>query len=71
MMKKFGKNYLEIMMKKNKQLEELKENIAKGLKEAYKKMIIFKKYKNSPIILSRNGEVVEVNANDVSFNKHL
>jgi len=58
-------------MKRNKQLEELKENIAKGLKEAYKKMIIFKKYKNSPIILSRNGKVIEISANDISLKKYL
>ncbi|NOR45089.1 MAG: hypothetical protein GQ534_05825 [Candidatus Delongbacteria bacterium] len=53
-------------MKKNKQLQELEKKIAEGLTKAHKKMIIFKKYKNSPVIISKNGKVIKVKAEDIS-----
>lgn len=52
-------------MKKDKELQELKNKITRGFKEAYKKMIIFKKYKNSPIVTSKNGKVINVKADDI------
>lgn len=42
------------------ELKELEENVFKGLRMARKKMIAFKKYKKTPIIVSRNGKVVEL-----------
>lgn len=36
------------------------EKIAQGLEEAYRRMIIFKRQKNSPVVISVNGEVKEV-----------
>ncbi len=47
------------------QLQELENKIAKGLEEAYRKMLEFKKQKNSPVIISRNGEVIELNPEDI------
>ena len=52
-------------MKKDKELQELENKITRGFKEAYKKMIIFKKYKNSPIVTSKNGKVIKVKADDI------
>jgi hypothetical protein len=36
------------------------EKIKKGLDESYKKLIEFKKYKKTPLIVSKDGKVVEV-----------
>ena len=47
----------------------LKEQISIGLKEAYRKMLLFKKYKNSPIVLTRNGKIIEVKAEDLLLEK--
>ncbi|MCR9153540.1 MAG: hypothetical protein NXI09_05480 [Bacteroidetes bacterium] len=42
------------------------DKIIVGLESAYKKLIEFKKYKKSPIIVFKNGKVVELNAEKVS-----
>ncbi|MCK5471211.1 MAG: hypothetical protein KAI99_21960 [Cyclobacteriaceae bacterium] len=42
------------------QLQELEDKIAKGLEEAYRKMVEFKKHKKSPIVMSKNGEVIKI-----------
>ena len=36
-----------------------------GLAAAYTNMLAFKKYKNSPVIISRNGQIVAVPAEDM------
>ncbi len=48
------------MMDKSKKLKEQREKIVKGLELTYKKLIEFKKNKNSPLIISKNGEVIEL-----------
>ncbi len=48
------------------QLEDLEVKITKGLQEAYKKMLVFKKQKNSPVIMTKNGKIVKVKANLIS-----
>lgn len=52
-------------MEINQQLQELEEKVSLGLKEAYRKMAEFKKRNNSPLIVSRNGEVVSIPANEI------
>tara|TARA_B100000315_G_scaffold260870_2_gene326643 strand:+ start:12129 stop:12311 length:183 start_codon:yes stop_codon:yes gene_type:complete len=52
-------------MKNEDKLQELENKIIKGLEEAYRKMVIFKKQKNSPLIVSRNGKVVEIAPDDI------
>ena len=47
------------------QLKDLENKIAKGLEETHKKMAIFKKQNNSPLIVSKDGEVVEIKADDI------
>jgi hypothetical protein len=39
--------------------------IAKGLEETYRRLIIFKRQKNSPVVISREGKVVEVDPWDM------
>lgn len=52
-------------MKNKELLKEKREKIIKGLELAYKKLVEFKKQKKSPMIVSRNGEVVEIDPNDM------
>jgi hypothetical protein len=47
------------------QLKEERDRIVKGLEEAYRKLIEFKKQKNSPMIVIRNGEIVAVDPNEI------
>ena len=47
-------------MSKKKEHDPELEAIAKGLEEAYRRMIIFKRQKNSPVVVSVNGEVKEI-----------
>ena len=64
-MTKSGKILRRIILKKDESVQELKEKIIKGLEEAYRKMVIFKKEKNSPLIISRNGKVVEIKPENI------
>lgn len=47
------------------QLHELKEQVNQGLKEAYRKMVEFKKRNNSPLIVSRNGKVIAIPPDEI------
>ncbi|GAO29494.1 hypothetical protein [Geofilum rubicundum] len=42
------------------------EKIIIGLEKAYKKLVEFKKYKKTPIIVSKDGRVVEINPNKIN-----
>jgi sulfur carrier protein ThiS len=44
-------------------MNETSEKIIRGLELTYKKMIEFKKSKNSPVVVSQNGKVVELDPN--------
>jgi imidazolonepropionase-like amidohydrolase len=52
-------------MATKEQLKEERDKIVKGLEEAYRKLLEFKKAKNSPLVVVRNGKIVEVDPNDV------
>jgi len=45
---------------------ENRDQIIKGLEKAYLKLIEFKKYKKTPLIISVNGEIVEIAAEDIN-----
>ena len=47
-------------MEIKEELRELEEKVNLGLKEAYKKMVEFKKRNNSPLIVSRDGKVTAI-----------
>ncbi len=52
-------------MDNREQLRELKEQVNLGLKEAYRKMVEFKKRNNSPLIVSRNGKIVTIPPDEI------
>ncbi|MDH5694316.1 MAG: hypothetical protein OEZ47_14565 [Gammaproteobacteria bacterium] len=47
------------------QLKEERDKIVKGLEEAYRKLVLFKKEKNSPMIVLREGKITEVDPNEI------
>ncbi|UCS94007.1 hypothetical protein KZP23_02955 [Echinicola marina] len=42
------------------------EKIIKGLEETYKKMVEFKKQKNSPLVVYKDGKIVELDPFEAS-----
>ncbi|MEX0812271.1 MAG: hypothetical protein WD048_08645 [Chitinophagales bacterium] len=50
----------------NSKLNELEKLVRKGLENSYMKLLKFKKQKNTPLIISKNGKVVEVKVNTSS-----
>lgn len=40
------------------------ENFSKGMAEVYRKMVIFKRQKNSPLVVMKDGEIIEINPFD-------
>ncbi|MCF6351252.1 MAG: hypothetical protein L3J23_09545 [Flavobacteriaceae bacterium] len=47
------------------ELKELEEKVGLGLQEAYRKMVVVKKQKNSPLVVSRNGKIVKIKPEDI------
>ncbi len=47
-------------MKKNRTIKEEGELIIKGLEETYRKLIIYKRKINSPLIVMRDGKIIEL-----------
>ena len=47
------------------QLKEERDKIVKGLEETYKKLIEYKKYKKSPMIVVRNGKIEALDPNEL------
>lgn len=45
------------------QLKEERDRIVKGLEEAYRRLVEYKKQKKSPMIVIRNGRIEAVDAN--------
>ncbi len=52
-------------MESNNNFKEERDAIVKGLEEAYRRLVIYKKQKNSPMVISRNGKVVEIDPNEI------
>lgn len=46
-------------------MESLRDKIIRGLEKTYIKLIVYKKQKNSPMIISKNGKVVAIDPNDM------
>jgi len=46
-------------------IHELESKLIKGLKEVKKRLLKFKKEKKSPLIVSKDGKVVKVDAEDI------
>lgn len=54
-----------IMDKKEAAINELSDKIIEGLEKTYEKLVEFKRYKKSPLIISRNGEIIEIPPEDL------
>lgn len=53
-------------METNKQhFKEERDKIVKGLEESYRRLVEYKKQKKSPLIVSRNGEILEIDPNKI------
>lgn len=52
-------------MDTKEQLRQLEEKVATGLEKAYLKMVEFKKQKNSPKVISKNGKVIRIPAEKI------
>lgn len=48
------------MDKKEAALNELSNKIIEGLEKTYEKLVEFKRYKKTPLVISRNGEILEI-----------
>lgn len=53
-------------METKEQLKEEHNRIIKGLEEAYKRLVEFKKQKNSPLIVMRDGKITALDPNEAS-----
>lgn len=42
------------------------DKILEGLELAYKRMVEFKKYKKTPIVIERDGEIIEISPEEAS-----
>ena len=47
-------------MDKKTQIIERRNKIVEGLERSYQKLVEFKRYKKSPLIVARNGEIIEI-----------
>ena len=52
-------------METKDQLKEERDRIVKGLEETYRKLLEYKKQKNSPMIVMKNGKIKAVNPSDM------
>lgn len=50
---------------KNKSTINESELILRGLEKAYEKLVKFKKEKNSPLVVSRDGKIIEIPAKEI------
>ncbi len=50
-----------------KQLEELRDQVDLGFKKTYLKLIEFKKSKNSPLVVIRDGKVIHIPADEIKI----
>jgi hypothetical protein len=53
------------MNKRDKQIE-LRNKILVGLEKVYEKLIVFKKEKNSELIVMRDGKIVKIKPEDIT-----
>jgi len=50
---------------KKRTFKEESDLILKGLEKAYEKMVKLKKEKNTPLVVSKNGQVIKIPANEI------
>lgn len=53
------------MIATKEQLKEERDKIVKGLEETYRRLIEYKKQKKSPMVVIKNGKIVEIDPNEM------
>ena len=51
-------------------LIDLENKVRQGLENTYKKLLEFKRQKNTPLIFTRNGKIIEMKLNTTANNGH-
>ncbi|MFT7484045.1 MAG: hypothetical protein ACI8WW_002990 [Oceanospirillaceae bacterium] len=54
-----------------KEQNELRDKVLLGLEKTYEKLIEFKKSKNSPLIIMKDGEIIELNPHGASLESKI
>ena len=54
-------------MKTKDQLLELESKIAEGLENAYLRMVAMKRFKKSPIVISKGNKIIELSPDTYEF----
>jgi hypothetical protein len=54
-----------------KEQNELRDKVLIGLEKTYEKLIEFKKSKNSPLIIMKDGEIIELNPHGASLESKI
>ena len=49
-------------------LIDLENKVRQGLENTYKKLLEFKRQKNTPLIFTRNGKIIEMKLNTTANN---
>lgn len=47
-------------MDNKNQMDEQTKKILRGLEKSYQKLVEFKRYKNSPLVVAKDGVIVEI-----------
>lgn len=47
------------------QIDDQTQKILTGLEKAYQKLVEFKRYKNSPLIVAKDGVVIEIHPDKI------
>ena len=48
-------------MKADNELRKFSKDVERGLNVSFEKLLAFKKYKNTPLVISENDKIVEIN----------
>jgi hypothetical protein len=50
---------------KTRELKEKRKKIVAGLEESYQRLVEFKRYKKSPLIVAKNGKIIEIASENI------
>jgi|AntDeeMinimDraft_5_1070356.scaffolds.fasta_scaffold00183_24 hypothetical protein len=56
-------------MNKEKQADERQQEIMEGLKESFRDLVRFKRYKKTPFIFEKNGKIIKVDPEEFLTDK--
>lgn len=57
------------MMENNEKNNDLTQEILHGLEKAYQELVKFKRYKNSPLVVEKNGVIGALNSDGSVYTK--